>query len=79
MLLGVCRYPFEGGFAQGGQALAQAQRVLDVLGLGTYRDKYLGVKIPPTNLRDYHLKQAKGFAGQLADTLSPTGAAKETS
>jgi hypothetical protein len=79
VLLGVCPYPFEGRFAQGGQALAQAQRVLDVLGHGTYRDKYLGVKIPPTNLRDYHLKQAKGFAEQLADTLSPTGAAKETS
>jgi hypothetical protein len=73
VLLGVCPYPFEGGFAQGGQALAQAQRVLDALGHGTYRDKYLGVKIPPTNLRDYHLKQAKGFAGQLADTLFPHG------
>jgi hypothetical protein len=41
------------------------------LGHGTYRDKCLGVKIPPTNLRDYHLKQAKGFAEQLPPIRSP--------
>ena len=32
VLLGVCPYPVENGLAQGGQRLAQAQRVLDVLG-----------------------------------------------
>lgn len=63
---------------EGGQVRSLLS-LLSYLGSGTYRDKYLGVKIPPTNLRDYHLKQATNFAGQLADRLSPTGAAKETS
>ncbi len=32
VLLGVGPYPVESGFAQGGQGLAQGQRILDVLG-----------------------------------------------
>ena len=36
---------------------------------GEYRQTYLGVKIPPTNIQDYHLDQARGFAGQLAQGL----------
>src|ERR1017187_10960220 len=32
VLRGVCAYPVEGGFAQGGQGLAQGQRILDVGG-----------------------------------------------
>jgi hypothetical protein len=39
------------------------------LGSGKYRDRYLGMKIPPTNLRDYHLEAAKKFAAGLADQL----------
>jgi menaquinone-dependent protoporphyrinogen IX oxidase len=39
------------------------------LGSGEYRDRYLGVKIPPTNLREYHLEAARGFASGLADRL----------
>jgi hypothetical protein len=48
--------------------------LLSYLGSGEYRERYLGVKIPPTNLQDYHLDQARAFAVRLADTLSPTGA-----
>ena len=39
------------------------------LGSGEYRDRYLGVKIPPTNLREYHLEAARTFANGLADRL----------
>jgi hypothetical protein len=39
------------------------------LGSGMYRDRYLGVKIPPTNLQEYHLEAAKKFANGLADKL----------
>jgi flavodoxin len=40
------------------------------LGSGLYRQRYLGVKIPPTNLQEYHLEAAKKFANGLADQLS---------
>jgi menaquinone-dependent protoporphyrinogen IX oxidase len=53
---------------QGGQ-IRSLLSLLSYLGSGKYRDKYLGVKIPPTNLQDYHLKDARAFANKLADTL----------
>jgi menaquinone-dependent protoporphyrinogen IX oxidase len=39
------------------------------LGSGKYRQRYLGVKIPPTNLQPYHLEAARIFASGLADRL----------
>ena len=30
---------------------------------------YFGLKIPPTNLQEHHLEQARGFADALADRL----------
>ena len=39
------------------------------LGSGEYRHRYLGVKIPPTNLQAYHLDAARTFANGLADRL----------
>jgi menaquinone-dependent protoporphyrinogen IX oxidase len=56
------RYP-------GGQ-IRSLLSLLSYLGSGEYRDKYLGIPIPTTNLQDYHLKDAQKFAGQLADTLA---------
>jgi arylsulfatase A-like enzyme len=37
--------------------------------LSQYRDRYLGVKIPRTNIRDEQLDTARTFAHQLADKL----------
>jgi menaquinone-dependent protoporphyrinogen IX oxidase len=37
------------------------------LGSGDYRRRYLGVRIPPTNLRAYHVDAARTFANGLAD------------
>src|SRR3954452_19774877 len=43
--------------------------LISYLGSGENRDKYLGVKIPPTNLIDDQLQQVRFFAGNLADQL----------
>ena len=44
--------------------------LLSYLGTGEYRDRYLGVKIPPTNIQEYHLDEARKFANGLADQLT---------
>jgi menaquinone-dependent protoporphyrinogen IX oxidase len=53
---------------QGGQVRSLLS-LLSYLGSGEYRDRYLGIKIPPTNLQDYHLDAARKFADGLADRL----------
>ena len=53
---------------EGGQARSLLS-LLSYLGSGECRDRYLGVKIPLTNLRDYHLETARTFADGLADRL----------
>src|SRR4051794_4718284 len=53
---------------QGGQVRSLLS-LLSYLGSGEYRKRYLGMKIPPTNMQDYHLEQAKKFASGLADRL----------
>jgi hypothetical protein len=62
---------------QGGQ-IRSLLSLISYLGSGEYRERYLGVKIPPTNLQDYHLEQARTFAGQLADRLVPPGSPADT-
>ncbi len=54
---------------QGGQVRSLAS-LLSYLGTGEYREKYHGVKIPPTNIQDYHLEQARTFASGLASRLT---------
>ena len=53
---------------QGGQVRSLLS-LLSYLGSGQYRERYLGVKIPPTNLQEHQLEQARGFADALADRL----------
>ena len=53
---------------QGGQ-IRSLFSLLSFLGTGEYRERYHGVKIPPTNLQDHHLEEARKFAGGLADSL----------
>jgi len=40
------------------------------LASGENRHRYLGVKIPPTNLREFQIGEARSFANGLADRLS---------
>jgi hypothetical protein len=44
--------------------------LLSYLGKGENRGKYLGVKIPPTNLQSGDLEQAQAFANRLADQVA---------
>ena len=53
---------------QGGQVRSLLSLV-SYLGSGKYRPRYLGVKIPPTNIQDYHLQAARTFAEGLAERL----------
>ena len=54
---------------QGGQVRSLLS-LISYLGSGQYRERYLGVKIPPTNLQEHQLDQARRFADALADRLS---------
>jgi len=53
---------------EGGQVRSLLS-LISYLGSGKYRQRYLGVRIPPTNLREYHLVAARTFANGLADQL----------
>jgi menaquinone-dependent protoporphyrinogen IX oxidase len=57
---------------QGGQ-IRSLLSLLSYMGTGEYRKRFLGVKIPPTNLQPHHLDEARTFAGTLADELSTQG------
>jgi menaquinone-dependent protoporphyrinogen IX oxidase len=54
---------------QGGQVRSLLS-LISYLGSGQNRERYLGLRIPPTNLQEHQLEQARGFAGALADRLS---------
>jgi hypothetical protein len=45
--------------------------LVSYLGSGEYRARFLGLKIPPTNLQPEQLEAARGFAAGLADSLAP--------
>ena len=60
---------------QGGQVRSLFS-LLSYLGTGEYPERYHGVKIPPTNLQEYHLKDARAFAEQVAGRLSEADKAR---
>jgi multimeric flavodoxin WrbA len=53
---------------EGGQVRSMLS-LISYLGSGEYRKRYLGVKIPPTNVRECQLEEARTFANELADQL----------
>jgi hypothetical protein len=53
---------------EGGQVRSLLS-LISHLGSGKYRQCYLGVRIPPTNLQEYHVVAARTFANRLADRL----------
>jgi flavodoxin len=53
---------------EGGQVRSLLS-LLSYLGSGKSKERYWGIKIPPTNIRDYHLETARAFAQGLADRL----------
>lgn len=56
-------------FAYEGGQVRSLLSLLSYLGTGEYRDRYLGVKIPPTNVRDNQLPTAREFGDRLANHL----------
>jgi flavodoxin len=60
---GGTRFQFAGG------QIRSLLSLLSYFGKGEMRERYLGVKIPPTNLKPDFPGQAQGFANKLADSL----------
>ena len=53
---------------EGGQVRSMLS-LCSYLASGEIRPRYLGIKIPPTNIQEYHLAEARTFANGLADRL----------
>jgi hypothetical protein len=58
------RFTFEGG------QVRSLLSLLSYFGKGENRERYLGVKIPPSLLKPGFLEQARTFANELADGLA---------
>ena len=56
-------------FSFAGGQVRSLLSLISYFGKGENRERYLGVKIPPTNLKPDYLEQARGFAAGLADRL----------
>jgi hypothetical protein len=56
-------------FSFAGGQVRSLLALLSYFGKGEYRERYLGVKIPPTNIQDYHLNTGREFANKLGDRL----------
>lgn len=57
------------GFQYPGGQLRSMLSLTSFLGSGQYRDRYLGVSIPTTNVQPEQVEQARAFAARTADTL----------
>jgi menaquinone-dependent protoporphyrinogen IX oxidase len=60
------RFTYEGG------QIRSLLSLLSYFGKGEMRERSLGIKIPPTNLKPDFGDQAQAFANKLADTLAPS-------
>ena len=63
------RYVDEIHFTYPGDSLRSMLSLTSYLGSGEYRQRYLGLRIPPTNVQPEQLEQTRTFAGRLADRL----------
>jgi menaquinone-dependent protoporphyrinogen IX oxidase len=63
------RYVDEIHFTYPGDNLRSMLSLTSYLGSGEYRQKYLGLRIPPTNVQPEQLEQTRTFAARLADGL----------
>lgn len=64
------RFVDEIHFTYPGNSVRSMLALTSYLGSGEYREKYLGVRLPPTNVQPDQLEQTRIFAGGLADRLS---------
>jgi menaquinone-dependent protoporphyrinogen IX oxidase len=56
-------------FGYPGGQLRSMLSLTSYLGSGEYRDRYLGIRIPTTNISPEHIEQTREFAATLADRL----------
>lgn len=63
------RYVDEIHFTYPGDQLRSVLSLASYLGTGEYRNRYLGVPIPTTNVQPEQLEQTRKFASALADRL----------
>jgi menaquinone-dependent protoporphyrinogen IX oxidase len=63
------QYVDELHFTYPGDSLRSMLSLTSYLGSGEYRDRYLGIRIPPTNVQPEQLEQTRNFAAGLADQL----------
>lgn len=63
------RYVDEIHFTYPGDNLRSMLALTSYLGSGRYREKRLGLRLPPTNVQPEQLEQARTFASRLADRL----------
>jgi menaquinone-dependent protoporphyrinogen IX oxidase len=69
------RYVDEIHFTYPGDNLRSMLALTSYLGSGEYRKKYLGLRLPTTNVQPEQLEQTRTFAARLADRLYARGPA----
>ncbi len=57
-------------FSYPGGQLRSMLSLTSYLGSGQYRDRYLGLRIPTTNINDDQLEESRRFAAKLADRVA---------
>ena len=65
-------------FSFAGGQVRSLLSLISYFGKGENRERYLGVKIPPTNLKPDYLEQSRAFATGLADRLGHTSPTRAT-
>ncbi|UXA15923.1 flavodoxin family protein [Mycobacterium sp. SMC-4] len=56
-------------FTYPGGELSSMLSLTSYLGSGEYKERYLGVKLPPTNISDEQVEEARRFSARLADKV----------
>jgi menaquinone-dependent protoporphyrinogen IX oxidase len=56
-------------FTYPGGQLPSMLSLTSYLGSGEYKDRYLGVKLPPTNINDQQLEESRRFTARVADKV----------
>ena len=64
-------------FTYPGDTIRSMLSLTSYLGLGEYRDRYLGLRIPTTNVQPEQLEETRRFATALADRLFGAGSAMQ--
>jgi hypothetical protein len=57
-------------FSFAGGQIPSLLSLISYFGKGENRDRYLGVKLPPTNLKADYLEHAQAFANKLAEGIT---------